>query len=154
MHCTTRTSGLTLCFSCKTTNCAQRCLCWQKSWGKQLRVRLCFDIHVETISISNIFLGHTHRETISTRNSIAIIYHLLLNSFNCFIIATKTYLCLYVSILWSDLESSRMCLWNKIPIPLFGARSNVYHPCDRILKVSKNHISQKYKFKTHAKFTL
>ena len=126
MHCTTRTSGLGLYFSCKTTNCAQRC----QSWGKKrLRVRLGFEIHVETISISINFLGHIHRETISTRNSIAIINHLSLNSLNCFIIATKTYLCLYVSIFWSDLESSRMCLWNKIPIPLFGARSNVYHPC-------------------------
>ena len=83
---------------------------------------------METISISIKILGHTHRETISTRNSIAIINHLSLNTLNCFIIATNTYLCLYVCILWSDLESSRMCLWNKIPIPLFGARSNVYHP--------------------------
>ena len=23
-----------------------------------------------------------------------------------------------------------MRLWNKIPIPPFGARSNVYHPCN------------------------
>ena len=59
---------------------------------------------METISISTDFLGHIHRETISTRNSIAIINHLSLNALNCFIIATKTYLCLYVSILWSDLE--------------------------------------------------
>ena len=127
MHCTTRTIGLGLYFSCKTTNCAQSC----QSWGKTIRVRISFEIHVETISISINFLGYTHRETISTRNSIAIINHLSLNSLNCFIIATKTYLCLYVSILWSHLESSRMCLWNKIPIPLFGARSNVYHPCNR-----------------------
>ena len=129
MHCTTRTSGLGLYFSCKTINYAQRSLCRQKAWNKQLRVRLGFEIHVETIAISTNLLGHTHRETISTRNSIAIINHLSLNSLNCVIISTKTYLCLYVSILWSDLESSRMCLWNKIPIPPFGARSNVYHPC-------------------------
>ena len=96
---------------------------------KQLRVRLSYEIHVETIAISADSLGHTHRETISSRNVIAIINHFLLNALTCFIIATKTYLCLYVSILWSDLESSRMCLWNKIPIPPFGARSNVYHPC-------------------------
>ena len=128
MHCTTRISGIGLYFSCKMTNCATRCLCLQKSWEKQLHVRLGFEIHMETISISINFLGHTHREIIFTRNSMAIINHLLLNSLNCFIIATKTYLCLYVSILWSDLESSRMCLWNKILIPLFGARSNVYHP--------------------------
>ena len=95
---------------------------------KQLRVRLGYEIHVETIAISTDSLAHTHRETISTRNSIAIINHILLNALTCFIIATKTYLCLYVSILWSDLEISRMCLWNKIPIPPFGARSNVYHP--------------------------
>ena len=92
------------------------------------RVRLGYEIHVEAIAISTDSLGHTQRESISTRNSIAIINHFLLNTLNYFIIATKTYLCLYVSILWSDLESSRMCLWNKIPIPLFGARSNVYHP--------------------------
>ena len=84
---------------------------------------------MKTISISTDFLGHTHRETISSRNSIAIINHISRNALNCFIIAAKTYLCLYVSILWSDLESSRMCLWNKIPIPPLGARSNVYHPC-------------------------
>ena len=84
---------------------------------------------METISIPADFLGHTHRETISTRKSIAIISYLSLNALNCFIIATKAYLCLYISILWSDLDSSRMCLWNKIPIPPFGARSNVYDPC-------------------------
>ena len=99
-----------------------------KSWGKQLSVRLGYEIHVETISISTHLLDQTHRETISTRNSIAIIIHISLNALNCFIIAAKTYLCLYVSILWSDLESSRMCLWNKIPIPPLRARSNVYHP--------------------------
>ena len=87
---------------------------------------------METISISTDFIGHTNRETISTRNSIAIISNLSLNALNSFIIATKTYLCLYVSILWSDLEGSRMCLWNKIPIPPFGACSNVYHPCTDI----------------------
>ena len=81
------------------------------------------------ISISTHFLGHTHRETIFTRNSITIINHLSLNALTYFIMVTKSYLCSYVSILWSDLESSRMCLWNKIPIPPFGARSNVYHPC-------------------------
>ena len=103
-----------------------------KSWGKkQLRVRLGYEIHVETIASSTDSLGQTHRETISTRNSIVIINHFLLNALNYFIIATKTYLCLYVSILWSDLDSSRMCFWNKIPIPPFGARSNVYHPCTR-----------------------
>ena len=97
---------------------------------KQLRVRLGYEIHVETIAISTDSLGHTHRETISTRNSIAIINHFLLNALTCFIIATKTYLCLYVSILWSDLESSPMFLWNNGElIPPFGARSNVYHPC-------------------------
>ena len=100
----------------------------KKLGKKQLRVRLGFEIHVETIAISTNLLGHTHTETISTRNSSAIINNLSLNSLNCVIISTKTYLCLYVSILWSDLKSSRMCLWNKIPIPLFGARSNVYHP--------------------------
>ena len=84
---------------------------------------------MDTISNTINFFGHTQTETISTRNSIAIINHFSFNSLNCFIIATKTYLCLYVSILWSDLKSSRMCLWNKIPIPLFGARFNVYHPC-------------------------
>ena len=84
---------------------------------------------METISLSTDYFGHTHRETISTRNSITIISHLSINTLNCFIIATKTYLCLYVSILWSDLESSRMYLWNKIPIPPFRARSNVNHPC-------------------------
>ena len=82
-----------------------------------------------TISISTNFFGHTQRETISTRNNIAINHHLSLNALNCVIIATKTYLCLYVSILRNDLESSRMCLWNKIPIPHFGARSHVNHPC-------------------------
>ena len=87
---------------------------------------------METISISTDFSGHTHRETISTRNNIAIINHLSLNALNCVIIATKTYLCLDVSILWNDLESSRMCLWNKIPMPPFGARSYVYHPCNDI----------------------
>ena len=71
---------------------------------------LVFEIHVETIAISINLLRHTHRETISTRNSITIINHLSLNSLNCVIISTKTYLCLYVSIIWSDLESSRMCL--------------------------------------------
>ena len=70
-----------------------------------------------------------HTETISTRNSIAIINHLSLNALNYFIIVTKDYLYLYVSILWTDLESSRMYLWNKVPIPPFRARSNVYHPC-------------------------
>ena len=99
-----------------------------KGWEKQLRVRLGYEIYVETISISTDFLGHTHTDTISIRNNIAIINHLSLNALYCFIIATKAYLCLYISILWSDLESSRMCLWNKIPIPPFGARSNVYHP--------------------------
>ena len=112
MHCTTRTSGLGLYFSCKTTNCAQRC----QNWGKQLRVRLGFKIHMETISISINFLGHIHRETISTRNSIAIINHLSLNSLNCFIIATKTYLCLYVSIFWSDLECNKIIY--KVDVPL------------------------------------
>ena len=101
---------------------------------KKLRARLGYEIHVETIAISTDSLGNTYRETISTRNSIAIINHFLLNSLNCFIIATKTYICLYVYILWSDLESSRMCLWNKIPIPPFGARSNVYFPCISILR--------------------
>ena len=101
-----------------------------KSWKKkQLCVRLGYEIHVETTAISTDSLGHTHRETISTRNSIAIINHFLLDALNYLIIATKTYLCLYVSILLIDLESSRMCLWNKIPIPPFGACSNVYHPC-------------------------
>ena len=71
-------------------------------------------------------LWATHRETIS-KNSIAIIKDFLLNALNYFINANKTYLCLYVSILWSDLESSRMCLWNKITIPPFGACSNVNH---------------------------
>ena len=101
----------------------------KKLGRKQLRVRLGYEIHVETTAISTDSLGHTHRETVSTRNSIAIMNYFLLITLNYFIIATETYLCLYVSILWSDLESSRMCLWNKIPIPLFGARSNVYHPC-------------------------
>ena len=73
--------------------------------------------------------GATHRESFSTRNSIAIINHLSFNALNYFIIVTQLYLCLYFSILCSDLENSRMCLWNKIPIPPFGARSNVYHPC-------------------------
>ena len=100
----------------------------KKLGKKQLRVRRGYEIHVETIAISTNSLGHTHRETISTRKSIAIINHFLLNALNYFIIATKTYLCLYVSILWSNLERSRMCLWNKIPIPLFGACSSVYHP--------------------------
>ena len=84
---------------------------------------------METISISSDFLGHIHRENISTRNSIAIINHLSLDALNYFIMVTKSYLCLHVSILWNDLESSRMCLWSKIPIPPIGARSNVYHPC-------------------------
>ena len=87
---------------------------------------------METISISTDFLGHTHTKTISTRNNIAIIHHLSLNALNCVIISTKTYICLYVSILWNDLESSLMCLWNKIPIPPFGARSHVYHPCSMV----------------------
>ena len=64
--------------------------------GKQLRVRLGFEIHVEIISILINFWGHTHRETIPTRNSIAIINHFSLNPLDCFIIATKTYLCSYV----------------------------------------------------------
>ena len=64
-----------------------------KSLGKQLSVRLGYEIHVETISISTHLLGHTHRETISTWNSIAIIIHISLNASNCFIIAAKTYLC-------------------------------------------------------------
>ena len=85
----------------------------KKAGGIQLRVHLSFEIHVETISISTDFLGHTHKETISTWNNITIINHLSLNALNCFIIATKTYLCLYVSILWNDLESSRMCLWDN-----------------------------------------
>ena len=68
---------------------------------------------METIAIPTDSLGHTHRETISTRNNIAIINHFVLNALNYFIIATKTYLCLYVSILWSDLESSRICLGTK-----------------------------------------
>ena len=46
-----------------------------KSWEKKLCVRLGFEIYVETISISTDLLGHTHTETISTRNSIAIINH-------------------------------------------------------------------------------
>ena len=71
----------------------------------------------------------THTETITTRDSIAIIIHISLNSLNCFIIATKTYLCLYVSILWSDPDSSGMCLWNKIPIPPFGACQCLHNPC-------------------------
>ena len=106
---------------------------------KQLRVRFGSEINVETISISINFLGVTQRETISTRNIIAIINLISLNSLNCFIIAAKTYLCSYVFILWSDLESSRMCLWNKKPIPLFGARSNVYHPCSTYTSVRKWH---------------
>ena len=76
----------------------------KKAGEKQLCVRLGFEMHVETISISINFLGHTNRETFSTRNSIAIINHLSLISLNRFIIATKTYLWLYVSILWSNLE--------------------------------------------------
>ena len=100
----------------------------KKLGKKQLSVRLGYEIHVETISISTDFSGNTHSETISTRNNIEIINHRSLNALNCFIIVTWAYLCLYVSVLWSDLESSRMCLWNKIPIPPFGARSNVYHP--------------------------
>ena len=83
---------------------------------------------METISILTDFLSHTHTETISTRNSIAKIKHLSLNALNYFIMVTKSYICLHVSILWNDLVSSRMCLWSKIPIPPFGARSNVYHP--------------------------
>ena len=84
---------------------------------------------METISISSDVLGRIHKENISTRNSIAIIKQLSLNALNYCIMVTKSYLCLHVSILWNDLQSSRMCLWSKIPIPPFGARSNVYHPC-------------------------
>ena len=61
----------------------------KKMGEKQLRVHLDFEIHVETISIlTGFFFGYTHRETIVTWNSIAIISHLSLNALNCFIIAT------------------------------------------------------------------
>ena len=72
----------------------------------------------------NQILGHADRETISTGNSIAIINHLPLHISNFFIKAMATYL----NVLWSNLESSGMCRWNKILIPPFGARSTVYHP--------------------------
>ena len=84
-----------------------------KKLGKQLRILLSYEIHVETISISTDISGHIHTETISTWNNIAIINHLSLNALDCFIIVAKACHCLYVSILWNDLESSRMCLWNK-----------------------------------------
>ena len=77
-------------------------------------------------------------KTISTRNSIAIINHLSLYASIFSTKATETYLRLHVSILWSDLESSRMCRWNKIPIPRFGTRSNVYHPCGNDVKILKH----------------
>ena len=85
-----------------------------KSWEKQLRVLLGYEIHVETILISTDFLGHTHTETISTWNNNAIINHLSHNDLNCFIFATKAYLCLCVSILWSDLE--------RVPVCAFGTK--------------------------------
>ena len=90
----------------------------RKTGGKQLRVRLGFEIHVETISISTDFLA-THTETISTRNNIAIINHLSLNALNCFIIATKTYICLFISILWNDLEiSTKLCMYHRGLLPI------------------------------------
>ena len=108
-------------FSCKIVKLCTEVSLLTKSWGKQLRVRLGSQIHVENISISTDFLGHIHRQTISTRNSIAIINHLSLNTSIFFIKATETYHCLYLFVLWSDLESSRMCRWNKIPTAPFGA---------------------------------
>ena len=65
----------------------------------------------------------------STRNSIRIINHLTLNTMDFFIKDTNAYLCFYLFVLWSDLESSRMCRWNKIPIPPSGTCSSVYHVC-------------------------
>ena len=92
-------------------------------------VQIGYEIHVcETISFSTEFLGQTHRETISTWNSIMIINHLWLNTSFFFIKATETYFCIYLFVLWSDLESSRMCHWNKILIPPFGACSTL-HVC-------------------------
>ena len=56
--------------------------------------------------------------------SIAIINQLLLNTPIFFIKITETFLYLYLFVLWSDLESSRMCR-NKILIPPFGACSSL-----------------------------
>ena len=53
-----------------------------KRWGNQLYVRLSYVIHVATISISTELLGQAHRETISTRNIIAIIKGMLLSKAN------------------------------------------------------------------------
>ena len=55
-----------------------------KSWEKKLCVRLSYEIHVETISISTDSLGHTHRETISTQKNITIINHLSLSALYCY----------------------------------------------------------------------
>ena len=86
---------------------------------------------METISISTPYLGHTHRETISTRNSTAIIKHMLgLGS----IVSLKPLRPTFV--LWSDLESSRMNHWNKKHILPFGASSTLYHPWNGCSKQS------------------
>ena len=93
----------------------------------QLRVRLGYGNHVETISISTEFFGQIHRETFPTRKSIAIINHLH------FFRKGHLDLSLFITfVLWSDLESSRMYRWNKISVPPFGARSIVYHPCNKL----------------------
>ena len=112
---------------------------------------------METISISTNFLGRTHRETISTRNNIAIFNHLSLNALNCFIIATKTYICLYVAVLWSDRKSSQMCLWNKYRylllelVPMFTTR--LYAPVNTfswVKPVCSNEDEVSYSRKQHS----